>query len=92
MRLTLSIVSRTLLSLDLGGFGAGDGAEARELGRSFDLAVEEVGQRTLDLSPLAGLLPTAKNQPPAIAPGCGCIVVRDPRARAAVASVSEHGA
>lgn len=62
MRVTLSIVSRTLISRDMGGFGEGDDAEARALGRAFDLAVEAVGQRTLDLNPLATLLPTARNR------------------------------
>jgi cytochrome P450 len=62
MKVTLSIVSRTLISRDLGGFGAGDDAAARALGRNFDFALEQVGERMLDLNPLAGRLPTAKNR------------------------------
>lgn len=62
MRATLSIVSRTLMSRDLGGFGEGDDAEARALGRNFDRAVDEVGRRTLDLNPFVGRLPTARNR------------------------------
>ncbi|MES1244743.1 MAG: cytochrome P450 [Acidobacteriota bacterium] len=63
MRATLSIVSRTLMSRDIGGFGGfGKDGDEEELGRNFDAAVEAIGRRTLDLNPFAGLLPTARNR------------------------------
>jgi cytochrome P450 len=61
MRVTLSIVSRTLISRDLGGGELPD-ADAVALGRAFDQAVHEVGARTLDLNPLVGMLPTARKR------------------------------
>lgn len=59
MSLTLSIVSRSLMSTDIGGFGGGGDREA--LGRRFDFLVHEVGERTLSLNPLAGRLPAPRN-------------------------------
>lgn len=62
MRLTLSIVSRALLSTDIGGFSSDAGDDAKEIERMFELAVQEVSERTLSLDPIPGLLPTRKNR------------------------------
>lgn len=62
LKLTLAIVSRSLLSRDLGGFGVDDDPAARELGHNFDEAVEVVAKRIISFNPLAGVLPTSQNR------------------------------